>query len=298
VHSVVTPHKRGPPDTQQLDRRTWANVQLASGGGGGGAAAAAAGVLQGATGLTRLVLRNVVPHQCSGGAVAAATAQLTGLRHLCVQLAPDPLPWVLPCSFVSVLVHLTHLELATRATHSDTWLQHLNCLVELQTLALECPKAEQFAVAGLSALQRLRRLSMTCGPDGSGNTVAPPQLSALRELTALTLERMTLDAECLASMVQLRELALELCSVEDEARFLDALSRLQQLRVLELVDVPLFHDEYGAQACPLPAYAALTASSHLTRLKVLDSALPEGVCMVCAQRGVSSKGPAVCGRVF
>jgi hypothetical protein len=163
---------------------------------------------------------------------------------------------------VGQLVQLTSLTLGSNL--HGTALAAASSLSELQRLQLIGVGSSEHPIAARdlpSSLTHLKLLGCTCA---SGSW----QLPALQDLNIWDVAGF--DAAALAGLQQLSSLTLggEDCTPLDMESFLAQLPKLQQLQHLELHDV---QDEASAAS-----YGALTSSSQLTALRMIDCSIPYG----------------------
>lgn len=260
------------------------------------------GLLDTATGLTRLSLQMIVLHGDAEQQLAAALTVLTDLQDLSLSLVrpyipgEGQLPWLLSDSIMQQLgglTKLTQLQLAafTKQLCSSAGVQHLSCLKRLCSLSLtkacckQHPAGEPMLYPEATVLLHLTALTslkLSCG------VLSPhwdklPSLGSLSSLQQLLLQCSTIGfyvqgvcdcvwdpATVLAGVTGLRRLQAR---VPADASAL--LAAVQQQKLLAHVELYVPRLEAAA------AYAVCTASPELQSLVLNDIQLVDGAwgCM-------------------
>jgi hypothetical protein len=172
--------------------------------------------------------------------------------------------------------------------------QHLSCLVKLQTLIITNERMSVCLAEGLNGLRNMTALTcLYLGPSsnrvdgtnwvpstwqGMGVYCTTPWLQSLTTLQWLSLERVRIEPSQLHGLSQLAGLTLLGVSFdpEDLLGMLGKCTRLQQLHVTQNEEYEL--GQHGAMwPAPSAAYAGLTASSLLQEIVLNHGFLPAGV---------------------
>jgi hypothetical protein len=172
-------------------------------------------------------------------------------------------------------------------SEDDNAVQHLSCVVKLQTLVITSQYMSVHLAEGLQGLRNMT--AITClhlgpssisveGPYGMGMYYSTPWLESLTTLQWLRLERMRIEPSQLHGLSLLACLTLLGVSFNptDLLGMLGKLTRLQQLHVTH--DSRYELGQHGV-VWPVPsaAYAGLTASSQLQEIVLNQGGLPAGV---------------------
>jgi len=243
------------------------------------------------TGLTRLLLAGCwvqdSPNATSSVGAGSPLMQLsvlTSLQHLGLSSVSGGssvtnlrgTELALPSSLLSHLVQLTYLQLSF--VGSDAPLQHLSALTALQHLDLCFRKFGQLhatadVLTGLQFLQDLTALKLHSAP-WPIDVHSMPALTALTALRVLQLLHSTsTNPAVLAGFRQLQQLELtgqNPWDAEGSAALLAAIGQQPQLTRLRLHPCRVWSAPSAA------AFSALTASSHLQHLELLQCDFPVG----------------------
>lgn len=220
------------------------------------------GILQGCTALTELELLNcaIIGPEASLLALAALPqlqnlrlSTLTYTKGLPTSAAAHNL--AMPSTLLLQVPRLTHLQLGVASGRClQGCLQHLSSLTGLQQLNLKSIKAA------------------VCSPS------TMPAFSALTALTSIRLTGCALDPAVLHDSTQIQALRLQGVTIVGPEggtlvapRLLSCIARMPRLKHLVL-DL-----EAAARIFELNAYTALTASSKLQQLRLVNNNLPCGV---------------------
>jgi hypothetical protein len=223
---------------------------------------------------------------------------LTALTHLrlsrCSAAALDSSSF--SAALGKCLAHMEHLEVLTLqgcSTASD------DAMAASGDSHIQGAALDGAAVAGLGSLMKLQQLNLE-NIEGTGRAVdLPSSLTALTlcsvsgldtsswhlpALQSLLCREQWLKPELLMCATQLQRLTLHMPFMAHTADFLSALQALQHLEALCIYSLD-FTDPEDVPAPAPEAYAALTASSHLTHLALECCELPEGAVQHMFQSG-------------
>lgn len=242
----------------------------------------APGLLDTATGLTRLSLQSVTLWGDAAKQLAALTA-LTDLQDLSLSLKPQTNAahpaWLLPDSFMQQLrslTKLTQLQLAGGWTPlwSPAGMEHISCLTRLCGLSLASNSGPlvllSWAATALQCLTTLTRLKLQERNGAAGGMVpCLGSLSGLQQFELQCSRSAWNPATVLAGVSGLRSLTATV--PDDASTLLHVLQQQTLLEHLELEDVLLLY------AAPVAAHSALTASAHLQSLVLRTTRLQPGV---------------------
>lgn len=238
-----------------------------------GAGAAQQGDLLACPQLTALSLQSCILG--AGARELASLSILTSLRGLQLQHVESADDAVFPAALLSQLVGLTKLQLAGIILQSSDVLQHLSCVTDVQHLWLEFTPpmrlTAQQALSGATALQSLSKLtSITLiAPRAECTMQNMPGLSKLTRLDDLRMSCSILQPSILEGCRNLKALRIN-ASWADSTAVLAAVGGMQRLTDLTLTGNPVWF-------CPsAAAYTALTASSGLRKLCLVQAELPVG----------------------
>lgn len=197
--------------------------------------------------------------------LAAALLSLPGLQHLSIEADANTDSNLLtdgafPAGVLSSLQHLSYLKLKCQVTGKA---------------GLEGPVMQP-----LEALTRLVDLRLCVWMPGEPAYVSSSMLSSLQCLTLLELTGCNLEftSKTLACLSQLQHLQLRACYIrgaeDGYTELLSGLQQLSQLTTLAFIACMIDTEETYPVAA---AFSALTASSKLRNLTIIECMLPEGI---------------------